>query len=123
MMAPPSATPDCQDGLTFLSDITVPDGAVVSQGEKIDKRWQVQNSGTCNWGPGYQMRRISGEELGTHSPQALFPARSGTQAVIQIIFTAPGAPGSYRSAWQAYNPDGEPFGDLIFVDFIVAGSP
>ncbi len=101
----------------------MPDGTIVSPGEKIDKRWQVQNSGTCNWGPGYQIRRISGDDLGTDSPQALFPARNGAQAVIRIIFTAPDEAGAYRSAWQAYNPQGEAFGDPIFVDFIVTGNP
>lgn len=119
----PSTTPDCLDGLVFLSDVTVPDGTIVSPGEKIDKRWQVKNSGTCNWGPGYQIRRISGDELGITSPLGLFPARNGAKAVIQIIFTAPDEAGAYRSAWQAYNPKGEAFGDPIFVDFIVTGNP
>jgi hypothetical protein len=35
------------------------------------------------------------------------------------VFKAPSEPGSYRSAWQAYNPQGEPFGDPFFIDFVV----
>jgi hypothetical protein len=51
--------------------------------------------------------------------QALYPARAGTNAVIQILFQAPAESGTYRSAWQAYNPDGQPFGDPIFIDIAV----
>jgi hypothetical protein len=95
---------------------------VVSPGSSIDKRWRVQNSGSCNWDARYRLRRISGPELGLAADQALFPARSGTQAVIRLQLTAPNEPGAYRSAWQAVDPLGEPFGDPIFVEVIVATS-
>ena len=51
--------------------------------------------------------------------QMLIPARSGTNAMIRIVFQAPSEAGKYRSAWQAYNPDGHPFGDPIFIDIVV----
>ncbi len=115
----PTPTLDCEDGLWYVADLTIPDGTLVSPGDTIDKRWQVENSGSCNWNEGYRMRRISGEALGVPGELALYPARSGTRAVIQILFTAPAEPGTYRSAWQAYNPQGEAFGDPVFVEIIV----
>jgi hypothetical protein len=121
---PPTATPACQDGLRFLADITVPDGTIVAPGETIDKQWQVENSGTCNWNERYSLRRISGPPLNAPDQQALYPARSGTQVVIRILLVAPTEPGTYRSAWQAYNPQGDPFGDPIYVEILVSsGSP
>jgi hypothetical protein len=42
----PTATPTCSDGLTFIEDLTIPDGAFVAPGEVLDKRWQVKNSGS-----------------------------------------------------------------------------
>lgn len=119
----PSATPICQDGLLFIEDLTIPDGTLVAPGEMIDKRWKVANSGSCNWDGRYRLRRISGPNLGIADEQALFPARAGGEAIIRMILTAPSDPGTYRSAWQAYNPLGEPFGDPIFVEIIVASSP
>jgi hypothetical protein len=102
----------------------VPDGTIVAPGEVIDKQWQVENSGTCNWNERYRLRRISGPALGAPDEQALYPARGGTQAVIRIQLVAPPDPGTYRSAWQAYNPQGEPFGDPIYVEILVsAASP
>ena len=80
----------------------------------LDKRWEVENSGTCNWDERYRLQLIAGPEMGAPPEQALYPARSGTQAVIRIVFTAPAEPGTYRSAWQAYNPAGRALWRPIF---------
>jgi hypothetical protein len=105
--------------LAFLEDITIPDGTVVSPGEVLDKRWLVENNGSCNWNAGFGLQLIAGPEMGAHSEQALFPARSGSQAEIAIVFTAPVEPGSYRSAWQAQDAQGVLFGDPIFIEIVV----
>jgi hypothetical protein len=109
----------CQDTLVFIKDITIPDGTVVAPESTLDKRWEVKNSGNCNWDGSYRVRLIAGPELGSQKEQALYPARSGTQAVIRILFKAPAEAGTYRSAWQAFNSQGEPFGDPFFVEIIV----
>lgn len=109
----------CTDNLAFVDDLTIPDGTVVVAGSTLDKQWEVENSGTCNWEEGYQIRLISGEDLGAGSEQALVPARAGSRTTIRIVFTAPDDPGDYRSAWQAFNPQGVAFGDPFFIDFSV----
>jgi hypothetical protein len=105
--------------LTFLQDLSIPDGTVVSPEATLDKRWQIQNSGNCNWDERYRVRRIAGAALGVAEEQALFPARSGSQASLRMVFKAPAEPGSYRSAWQAITPQGAPFGDPFFIDIVV----
>jgi hypothetical protein len=119
--AQPTQAQVCRDNLTYLDDLTIKDGTVITAGAQLDKRWKVENSGTCNWNQHYRMKLIAGSEMGAPAEQALYPARSGSQAVIRIVFTAPAAPGNYRSAWQAYNPAGDPFGDPFFIDIVVAG--
>jgi hypothetical protein len=116
----PSPTPLCTAGLTFLEDITIPDGTLVQPGDELDKRWLVENSGTCNWDRNYSLVLISGPGMGALQHQALFPARSGSSAIIRIIFTAPDEPGVYRSAWQARDPSGELFGDPFFIEIVVS---
>lgn len=119
----PTPTPGCVNGLRYLEDVTIPDGSVVAPGARLDKRWRVENSGSCNWQAGYTLRLIAGPDMGATSPQALYPALSGTSAVIRIVFTAPAEAGFYRSAWQAFDPQGQPFGDPIFIDVqVVPGS-
>ncbi len=117
--AKPTPPTDCTDQLTFIADVTIPDGTSVAPESTLDKRWEVENRGTCNWDERYQMRLIAGSHLGASPDQALFPARSGSRAVIRIQFTAPAETGVYRSAWQAVNPAGQPFGDPIYIEIIV----
>jgi hypothetical protein len=114
-------TPQCTNNLHFVADLTVPDGTQVSPGSPVDKQWQVENNGTCNWDSHYRLKFIAGDDLGAPLVQALYPARSGTQPAIRLTFNAPSEPGTYRSAWQAYSPQDEPFGDPIFVEIVVQG--
>jgi hypothetical protein len=117
-----TATPACQAGLHFISDLTVPDGTVVAAGDRVDKRWQVENNGTCNWDGRYRLRRISGPDFGLPEDQALYPARASTQVIIRMLLQIPAEPGVYRSAWQAVDPQGQLFGDPIFVEVVVGTS-
>jgi hypothetical protein len=113
-------TPEpCTHGLSFVDDLTVPDGTSFSPGASIDKQWLVQNSGTCHWDATYRLKLVRGNPLGAVDDQPLFPARAGTQATIRIVFTAPAEAGAYESAWQAVDPDGNLFGDLIFMQIVV----
>lgn len=115
------ATPNqaCVAGLTYVEDISIPDGTVVSTGQRLDKRWRVQNSGSCNWDKSFSIRLISGPGMGAAKKQALIPARSDTEAEIRIIFTAPKEPGVYRSAWQAFDPKDNAFGDPFYIEIVV----
>jgi hypothetical protein len=110
---------DCTNQLTFKSDVTIPDGTVVVPGSTMDKRWEVENSGTCNWDADYHLKLIAGPSLGAKTEQVLFPARSGSQATISVLFTAPNDPGKYRSAWQAFDPNGQAFGDAFYIEVVV----
>lgn len=116
----PTPTPTCINGLWFFSDVTIPDGTEVNPGERLDKRWEVQNSGTCNWDEHYRVKLIAGPGMGVPVQQALIPALSGTQVVIRMVLIAPQEPGNYRSAWQAFDPQDNPFGDPFFIDIVVA---
>ena len=122
--AQPSATPipptdqpqptkpaDCVDTLSYMEDITIPDGTEVKPGEVMDKRWQVRNNGTCDWDDKYTLKLIAGDGMGGPQVQALYPARAGSAAIIRVELKAPTEPGTYRSAWQAYNSKDEAFGD------------
>jgi hypothetical protein len=109
----------CTDGLLFIEDITIPDGINLQPGTKVDKQWRVENNGTCNWDSRYSLHLTSGDNLTGSSEQALYPARAGTQAVIQVAFTTPGQAGTYKSVWQAVSPQGQPFGDPISLLIII----
>lgn len=112
-------TLSCIDGLAYLSDVTIPDNSIVSPGSTLDKQWQVQNSGSCNWDSHYRLRMVGGEALGASPEYALYPARAGMQATLQIVFTAPLQAGEYFSEWQAFDAKGIPFGKSFFIKIVV----
>jgi hypothetical protein len=110
---------ECFNNLRFVEDITILDNSFVTFGSSIDKQWLVENSGTCHWNSEYRLKHIGGAVLDAPEEIALYPARAGTQAIIQILFTAPFTDGVYESAWQAHDPDGIAFGDPIYVRIVV----
>jgi len=118
-LAYPTPTVSCVDSLRFIADQTIPDGTEVERGATLDKVWEVENSGTCNYDERYRLKLIAGDELGAKPEQALFPARSGTRFEIHIRFIAPMEVGNVRSAWQAFDPQGNPFGDPIYIEIVV----
>ncbi len=115
----PTAGP-CTDNLSFIEDVTVEDGTSFLPNASIDKQWLVQNSGTCNWDASYRLKWVGGDPMGAAQEQSLYPARKGTQTTLQVTFTAPAELGSYESAWQAVDPNGNFFGDLVFIKIVVS---
>jgi hypothetical protein len=121
-IAPTVSADECVSNLTYVTDLTIPDGSYITYGVLIDKQWLVQNSGTCNWTGSYRLRHIGGAALGAPEELMLYPAKSGTEATIQIVFTAPFTDGEYESAWQAFDSFGLAFGDPFYIR-IIATSP
>lgn len=116
----PTESPPCVNDLTFLSDLTYPDGTVVLPGATLDKQWLVQNSGTCNWDAAYTLQFVGGDQLGAPESIPLYPARAGARVTLSIQFIAPSFAGTYESQWQAVAPDGAFFGDAVYVLITVA---
>jgi len=116
---PTNVVPDCSENLLYIDDITIPDWTNIEPGTAVDKQWQIENNGTCDWDYRYSLRLTSGESMGSEIEQSLFPARAGSQVIIQINFITPLEPGTYHSVWQAYNPNGQPFGDPISILVVV----
>lgn len=114
-----NTTTSCIDILRYIEDITIPDGTEVIPGTTLDKRWRVENNGSCNWENGYTLNLVAGADMGAATVQALYPVRSGSQAILRILLTAPMETGNYRSAWQAHNAAGQPFGDPIYIEINV----
>lgn len=116
----PSATPACLPNLDYLADLNYPDGSLVAPGAVIEKQWRVRNSGNCAWKAAYRLRLVEGfSPLNAPPEQALYPALAGSEITLQIVFNAPTEPGLYRSAWQAYDEFGNPFGQPIYIEIIV----
>jgi hypothetical protein len=126
---PPTATPTftpeppCVNDAQFVADLTIPDGKQYLPGQADVKKWSVQNSGTCDWGPGYRLVLVSGDSLSAPSEVALYPAKAGAAAVWEIPIVVPQTPGQYASRWQARDPEGNLFGTVTFIEIEVIALP
>jgi len=112
---PAPAITDCVNDATFLEDLSLPDGIVAVPGQILEKRWSVQNSGTCDWGPGYTLAPMWDNPFLDAGVQGLYPARAGATAMWSVEIVAPQVAGTIFARWQALDPDGEPFGDEVYL--------
>ena len=120
LTATPLPPQTCSDSLRYIQDINYPDGTNVTAGQPIAKQWMVENNGTCDWNDQYRLKLLDGyTSLNAPGDISLGTVTIGSQITITINFTAPSLPGPYRTAWQAYNPDGIAFGDAIYMEINV----
>jgi len=111
---------DCTNYMSFVEDINLPDGFVVSPGSVVDKQWMVRNTGTCNWGPGYVLQVTDNDgDVIVQSTVDLYPALKDASVIIRIEFTAPETEGDYYVRWDPMGPDDEAFDEYLSVQFSV----
>ncbi len=118
---PPSAsTPDA----AFVSDITVPDGTILSPNQQFVKTWRVRNTGSTTWDANYKLAYVSGNQLGGPSsvtmPQTVTP---GQEVNINVTMMAPSATGNYRSDWRLKDSQNREFGDPVWAKISVGSTP
>ena len=121
----PTATEEpCENDAIFMADLTIPDFSEVMPSEPLHKSWQIRNTGSCSWGPGYHVVFKEGHAMTERLQHALYPARPETNAVVQIRMTAPEAPGDYQGFWRLYDSDGNVFGHKLYIKItVVSASP
>ena len=116
---PTSIDYNCKSYLTYLDDVTVPDGSVFVPGDEIVKTWSVRNDGDCTWSEKFSLRYIDGNTMEANIRQQLPELAPGEEGEVTVIFIAPKQAGSYYSGWQAYDAQGDPFGDDIYIEIYV----
>jgi len=106
----PTAVSYC-DWITFVKDITIPDGTAFSPGETFTKTWRLQNRGTCTWTPDYMLVFSGGSQMGDtialRLPGYVVP---GQTVDVSVTLTAPAARGEFTGYWMLRNPSGVLFG-------------
>ena len=116
------------DAASFESDVTYPDGSIVSRGTTFTKIWRLKNIGTCTWTTSYGIIFVSGEKLGAPNDVSLPGSVAPGQTIdIPVNLTAPNAEGRYRGNWKLRNASGVLFGvgaladSNFYVDVNVSG--
>lgn len=99
------------DWVTFVKDVSIPDGTKFSPGETFTKTWRLKNRGTCTWTPDYMLVFASGDQMGgttaVRLPGYVYP---GETVDVSVTLTAPAKRGHYVGYWMLRNPAGTLFG-------------
>jgi hypothetical protein len=105
-------TPIPCNHVTFIKDVSVPDGSVMDPGQQFTKTWRLKNSGSCNWTPGYSLVFISGTSMGAPDSKQLTDdtVAPGDEIEVSVNLEAPYEPGTYRANFKLRNSDGIVFG-------------
>lgn len=103
--------PAVGERITFVSDVTVPDGTVFAPGATYVKTWRLQNAGTSTWTPSYTAVFVSGNQMGAPASIAL-PASvpPGGSIDVSVPMTAPSEEGTYTGNFLLANEKGQRFG-------------
>jgi hypothetical protein len=118
--AEPLSAAACTPGATFVADVTIAAGTAFPPGARMDKVWQVRNSGTCAWGVGHELVLVEGEDLGAPHAIPVPPTAAGEMADLAVTFWAPAETGTHASVWQLQAPDGQFFGPTLPLSIEVA---
>lgn len=107
------------DNAVYVADITILNGTRLQPGFRFTKTWRIRNTGTKAWSEGYVLTLTGENKLGGQQAVPLPPTPPGQEADVSVELTAPSVLGRHSSAWQAYNPAGQPFGDILSVEIEV----
>ena len=107
------------DSLTYIADVTIPDGTFMSPGQDFVKTWRVKNTGSVSWGAGYVLAFAYGDQMSGQFVALTEVVQPGQEVEVSVQFTAPNDAGEYLSAWTMRNPQGVTFPEIVFVKVIV----
>jgi len=110
-------------GLSFVSDVTIPDNTEVTPGQSFTKTWKVLNSGTCAWEAGFVFNNVGGSAMGGKAVTLNQSVESGRQYEFSVPMVAPtDQSGEVQGTWRLSDANGSFFGDGVFVLVEVSGS-
>lgn len=93
-----TATPTCPQA-QFVTDVTIPDGTVMTPGQSFTKKWRIRNTGECAWN-GYNLVFDTGDSMGGPASKAVGVVNPGQEIDIEVNLTAPASAGNYRGYWR-----------------------
>ena len=114
------ATASCY-GLSFVSDVTIPDNTPVTAGQAFTKTWKVKNAGSCAWDAGCKFGFTGGEQMGGATYTLPSAVTAGDVTDISVAMTAPSKTGTLRGNWRMSTAAGQFFGDEVYVQVVVGG--
>ena len=109
-------------GLSFVKDVSIPDGTQMTPGQSFTKKWLVQNTGTCAWEPGFTWNIVGGESMSGVAVTLNQRVEPGNQYEFSVPMIAPtNKTGKLRGTWRLADANNNFFGDSPWVEVTVGG--
>jgi len=123
---PSGGTTGSADAMAFAADVTIPDNTQLSPSSEFTKTWRVKNTGSTTWNSGYQLvywDGVPGNEVEKVLPvkqvKLTSEVKPGAEADVSVKMVSPSKNGTYKIWWRMVNPQGNPFGDQLYVLIIL----
>lgn len=100
--------------LSYVADVTIPDGATLQPGEAFVKTWRVRNTGTAPWSAGYTLAFFADNKMDGPDAVPLPSAQPGEAVEVSLMLSAPQTPGLHKSTWKGRDPQGRFFDYELF---------
>ncbi|GMF38371.1 unnamed protein product [Phytophthora fragariaefolia] len=103
----------------FEGDVTCPDGTVLAPGEPFDKVWKLRNGGPNKWPIGAELSCVGGDKMQAPESVLIPSVLPGKSIDVSLRMVAPSKAGRYTGYWRLSTPDGNRFGQRLWVDINV----
>lgn len=107
----PTPTPIPCNAVSFVQDVTIPDGTSIVTGAAFTKTWRLRNTGSCTWNTSYSLVFDRGDKMSGPDAQPLpGSVAPGATTDVSVSLTAPASAGNYRGYWRLRDGAGVLFG-------------
>lgn len=107
------------DNASFVADVTIPDGTIITDDTDFVKTWEIENLGPCTWDQNYRLVWGWGGEgtnWNTVAPvnftEVVLP---GESIQISVTLHAPDMAGDYAGVFRVQNGNGYNYGPTLTV--------
>jgi hypothetical protein len=106
------------NNLQLIRSYTEPEGPF-RRGQDFTQKWQVANTGTCDWLYLFSVEFASGERMGGNGHRLSNKIEPGKWTTLEVSLEAPDAPGNFSATWRFVHADGTSFGSILPVSITV----
>ena len=110
------------NNLQLIRSYTEPEGPF-KPGQAFTQKWQVANTGTCEWLYLYSVTFVSGERMGGNGERLSNKIEPGKWTTFEVGLDAPNSAGTYTANWRFAHADGTLFGSILPVSIKVEKNP
>lgn len=110
------------NNMLLIRSYTEPEGPF-RKGQEFTQKWQVANTGTCDWLYLYSLEFVSGERMGGNGHRLSNKIEPGKWTTLEVGLEAPNSEGTYSANWRFAHADGTYFGSVLPVSIKVEKNP